>query len=177
MSNYAERLDETTVRFERLLPGSVDLVWQYLTDAEKRSTWLCGGETELRPGGHVDMQFHNASLTKAGNSGRPAKYADTPDKISFTGTVVACDPPRRLTYSWNFEGTASEVTYELSEQDDTVLLALTHRKLSSREEVIDVCAGWHTHLDILADVLSDREPSPFWETHAALEAEYENRLL
>ena len=177
MNDYGERLDPSSVRFERLLPGPIERVWAYLTEGDKRARWLCGGATELRPGGHVDMHFHNASLTQAGNAGRPAKYADIPDKVSVTGTVVSCDPPRRLTYTWNFEDTASEVTYELSEQDDKVLLVLTHRKLSSSEEMLDVCAGWHTHLDILADVLSDREPPPFWQTHAALEAEYKNRLL
>ena len=51
MGKYGERIDETTVRFERMLPGPIERVWEYLTDAEKRATWLCGGETESQVGG------------------------------------------------------------------------------------------------------------------------------
>ena len=36
MSEYGVVTEPGTVRFERLLPGSVDLVWAYLTDPEKR---------------------------------------------------------------------------------------------------------------------------------------------
>jgi len=176
MSKYGERLDDTTVRFERLLPGPIERVWAYLTEGDKRAKWLCGGETELEPGGHVDMHFHNASLSNGTDIDRPAKHAHLPEKMSFTGTVVSCDPPRSLCYTWNFEETLSEVSYELSEQDDRVLLVLTHRKLSSDEEVLDVSAGWHTHLDILVDILNDREPAPFWKAHTEFEAEYEERL-
>ena len=48
MSKYGERIDETTVRFERLLPGPIERVWQYLTDGDKRAKWLCGGEKKPR---------------------------------------------------------------------------------------------------------------------------------
>ena len=40
MSRYGERIDDTTVRFERLLPGPIERVWEYLTDGDKRATWL-----------------------------------------------------------------------------------------------------------------------------------------
>ena len=36
---------------------------------------------------------------------------------------------------------------------------------------------WHTHLDMLIDLLNGREPQPFWKTHTAWEAEYDTRLL
>lgn len=175
MNDYGEMLDNTSVRFERLLPGPIERVWAYLTEGDKRARWLCGGETELTPGGHVDMLFHNASLSRS-DAGPPPKYADMPEKLSFTGTVVRCEPPTLLTYTWHYEDTNSEVTYELSEQADKVLLVLTHRRLTPGEEVLSVNAGWHTHLDILVDILAGEEPRPFWTTHTGLEAEYEERL-
>jgi uncharacterized protein YndB with AHSA1/START domain len=176
MSRYGERIDDTTVRFERLLPGPIERVWEYLTDGDKRATWLCGGETELRVGGKVEMHFHNASLSTEPDIDPPAKYSDMPEKVSYTGTVTQCDPPRLLAFNWDVDDEPSEVRYELEEAGDRVRLVLTHRKLASRDEVISASGGWHTHLDILEDVLSGREPKAFWKTHTPLEAEYERRF-
>jgi hypothetical protein len=36
-----------------------------------------------------------------------------------------------------------------------------------------VGAGWHTHLEILADRLEGKEPQGFWKVHMPLEEEYE----
>ena len=57
MNEYGERLDESTVKFERLLPGPIDRVWSYLTESDKRAQWLCGGDVETAVGGHIDMLF------------------------------------------------------------------------------------------------------------------------
>jgi uncharacterized protein YndB with AHSA1/START domain len=51
------------MRLERLLPGPVERVWAYLTESEKRATWLCGGEFELRVGGRVRLEFDHARPT------------------------------------------------------------------------------------------------------------------
>lgn len=176
MSHYGERIDETTVRFERLLPGPIERVWQYLTDGDKRASWLCGGEMELRVGGKVEMHFHNASLSSQTDVDPPEKYRDLPEKMSFGGTMTQCEPPRLLAYTWDFEDEPSEVCYELQEAGDRVRLVLTHRKLTSHDEIISASGGWHTHLDILEDVLNGREPQAFWKAHTPLEAEYERRF-
>ena len=176
MSHYGERIDETTVRFERLLPGPIERVWQYLTDGDKRASWLCGGEMELRVGGKVEMHFHNASLSSQPDVEPPEKYRDLPEKMSFGGSVTRCEPPRLLAYTWDFEDEPSEVCYELEETGDRVRLVLTHRKLTSHDEIISASGGWHTHLDILEDVLNGREPRAFWKAHTPLEAEYERRF-
>ena len=176
MSRYGERIDDTTVRFERLLPGPIERVWEYLTDGDKRATWLCGGKTELRVGGKVEMHFHNASLSRQPDIHPPEKYSDLPERPSFSGRVTRCEPPRLLAHTWDFENDHSEVCYELEEAGDKVRLVLTHRKLATRDEIISASGGWHTHLDILEDVLSGREPKAFWKTHTPLEAEYERRF-
>ena len=176
MNSYGEVLDKETVRFERLLPGPIERVWSYLIDADKRARWLCGGETELEVGGNVDLIFQNAKLSGQADIERPEKYKDLPEKILFTGTVTRCEPPHVLAHSWDFEDTSSEVCYELTEQGDDVLLVLTHTRLSGRDEMQSVCGGWHTHLDILVDVMHSVEPQPFWKVHTQREAEYEERL-
>ena len=175
MSKYGERIDETTVRFERMLPGPIERVWEYLTDVEKRAKWLCGGETQPQIGGTVEMVFHNASLSSKPDIDPPDKYKDLPEIMSFGGTVTHYEPPNALSHTWDFENEQSEVSYELEAVDDKVRLVLTHRRLSSPEEVLSVSGGWHTHLDILEDVLEGREPEAFWKQHTPIEAEYERR--
>lgn len=175
MSRYGERIDDTTVRFERLLPGPVERVWEYLTDSEKRGSWFAAGKTELEVGGTTVMNFHNASLSTQPDIEPPEKYRDMPEKMSFGGTVTRCEPPYVIAHTWDFEGHRSEVCFELHEEGDKVRLVLTHSKLADLDEVLSVSGGWHTHLDILVDVLEGREPQAFWKAHSPIEAEYERR--
>jgi len=176
MNDYGELIAPDTIRFERLLPGPIERVWGFLVDSEKRGRWLCSGVTELRVGGHVEMHFHNAGLSNKPDIAPPEKYKDMPEHMHFSGTVTACKPPHLLSHSWDFEGESSEVTYELTERDDQIVLVLTHRRISSREELVSVGGGWHTHLEILVDVITGKEPQPFWKRHTVFEAEYEKRL-
>jgi uncharacterized protein YndB with AHSA1/START domain len=176
MSNYGEYLDNSTVRFQRLLPGPIERVWAYLTESAKRAQWLCAGDTQLEPGGIVEMHFHNVSLSGPTDIPRPDIYKDKPERMSFGGKVLACEPLRLLTYTWEFEDEHSEVTYELSEQGDKVLLVLTHRRLDTRDMVLSVSAGWHTHLGLLEDILNGDDLRPFYKTQTELHTEYERRL-
>ncbi len=98
-----------------------------------------------------------------------------PEQVSFSGKVTRCEPSRILSHTWELDSERSEVCCELEEQGDKVRLVLTHRRLQSTEKVISICSGWHTHLDILNDVLRGREPSLFWKAYTTLEAEYERR--
>ena len=176
MNDYGERLDEGSVRFERLLPGPVERVWRYLTESDKRARWLCGGDVENTVGGHADMHFQNVSLSSDDDIPRPEKYRDMPEKLSFTGEVTRCEPPRLLEHTWEFEDENSLVRYELSERGDKVKLVLTHRRLGTADVVLSVSGGWHTHLNLLADVLEGSPPRPFYKMQAQFEAEYRDRL-
>lgn len=176
MSEYGELIAPDAVRFQRRLPGPIERVFSYLTESEKRAKWLAGGDTELAEGGHVDLHFHNASLSRLPDIPPPEKYKDMPEKVSFTGVVTRCDPPRLLSHTWVAGDEESEVTYELEVEGDDVLLTLTHRRIVTRDMMESVCGGWHTHLEILDDVLNEREPQPFWKRHTELEAEYDARL-
>ncbi len=175
MSDYGELIAPDTVRFKRLLPGTIDTVWSYLVDGEKRRLWLAGGDTEERVGGRVDLHFHNAALSRLPDDPPPDRYKQMPERVSFQGVVTACEPKTFLSHTWDGDGEKSEVTYELEQRPDGVLLTLTHRRLPD-EVLAGATAGWHTHLGIFANVLAGKEPPPFWRTHTALEAEYEANL-
>ena len=165
-----------TVRFERLLPGPIERVWDYLTDSEKRGTWLATGAMELRVGGKVELRFHHVDLSPVIEE-TPAKYKPIEDGVTTEGKVTRCDPPRLLSFIWDgMPAVGSEVTFELAPRGDKVLLSLTHRRLANRTDMLNVAGGWHSHLAILADNLEGVSPRPFWSTHAKLEGEYARRL-
>jgi uncharacterized protein YndB with AHSA1/START domain len=176
MSRYGELLDKGTVRFERTLPGPVERVWSYIVESDKRRKWLCAGDIGAGNGAQVDMHFHNETLSQAEDIDIPEKYRHMPREMNFSGTVTHWNPPHAVAHTWEFDDETSEVVYELEEIGDKVRLVLTHRKLETPRTVLDVSAGWHTHLDILVDVLEEQEPQPFWKTHSALEDEYSQRL-
>lgn len=177
MNKYGIFTEPGTIRFERLLPGPVERVWVYLTESEKRGKWLASGKMEPRVGGHVELNFRHADLSPH-DERPPDKYKHMEGGTGFTGRVTRYEPPRLLSYTWG-EGTGeeSEVTFELTQKGEKVLLVLTHRRLGDdRNVLISVASGWHTHLGILVDYLNGREPKGFWSVHTRMEGEYEQRL-
>jgi uncharacterized protein YndB with AHSA1/START domain len=176
MNDYATVVTPDTVRMERLLPGPIERVWAYLTESQKRQLWLAAGPMELQVGGRVEHVFRNSELTPE-DQPPPAKYAALAGEHRTHGQVLACEPPRLLSYTWS-EGDHqySEVRFELEACGEHVRLMLTHARLANRELMLSVAAGWHTHLDILTSRLSGTDPAGFWAMHTRLEAEYEQRI-
>jgi uncharacterized protein YndB with AHSA1/START domain len=171
MNEYGVVTEARTIRMERLLPGPIERVWDYLTDSTKRGKWFATGKMDLRVGGTVEFFFHHANLSAEKTP--PEKHKHKACGISMQGTITACDPPRRLGFTF---GNAGEVTFELTPKGKDVLLVLTHRDLADRKMMVSVSSGWHSHLAILIDVLNGDEPRPFWTTVTTMEAEYEKRI-
>jgi uncharacterized protein YndB with AHSA1/START domain len=171
MSEYGEVVAQGTVRFERVFPGPVERVWSYLVESEKRGKWLASGEMDLRVGGKVELRFHHADLTPHEEE-MPEKYKQYEGGVDSTGTILRCEPPRLLSFTWDDE---SDVTFELTPRGDEVLFVLTHSRLANRDAMVDVSGGWHTHLAILDDRLHDRVPRPFWAMHTSIEGHYNER--
>jgi uncharacterized protein YndB with AHSA1/START domain len=169
MKEYPTVLSPGEIRFERLLPGPIETVWAYLTDARKRGEWLAGGAMEPRVGGKVTLRFKHAELS-SNQAPPPEKYA----RMDIEGhraeeTVTVFEPPRRLAFTW---GGTSEVTFELTPKDGKVLLTLTHRRLPDDAERTGTAVGWHCHLSILVDKLEGRTPPAFWDVFRRIEADY-----
>jgi len=176
MSDYGVLTAPDTLRIERLLPGPIERVWQYLTDSDKRATWLAVGDVEQQVGGKVEHTFRNSNLSPEQDT-PPPKYSHCAGDVAMLGKVTACEPLRLLSYIWN-AGSAeeSEVSFELSQHNDQIKLIVTHRRLTNPAERLSVAGGWHTHLNILRDVLCGKTPEGFWKVHTRLEQEYSERL-
>lgn len=105
-----------STKLERLLPGSPELVWRYLTEPELLAEWLAVSRIELREGGRVELR----PLRTEGEAQRPTER-------TVQGVVTRCEPPRVLSFTWSDAGTPhSEVTFELTPQGEKVRLVLTH---------------------------------------------------
>lgn len=169
----AVRVEERTVRLERLLPGPAERVWDYLTDSDKRRKWLAAGAMEPHAGGSVKHLFRHSELS---HEPTPERYRPFEDSPALPGEVTQWDPPRVLAYTWPGDRGASEVTFELFPEGADVLLVVTHRRLADIETMVSVASGWDAHLGILIDTLNGQPPRGFWSTHARLEAVYKNRF-
>ena len=158
----------STIRFERLLPGPIERVWEYLTVSEKRATWLAAGEFDLRLGGRIELHFDNEKLCDE----KPPKDARGVGKHTHTGRITRLEPPRLLAHTWTWEGGESEVTYELEKRGKDVLLVIHHRLPDDADLKVAVGGGWGAHTAILLDQLEGAKPRGFWSTHARLMKEF-----
>ena len=168
---YGALIEPATLKIERLLPGTIDRVWAYLTDGELRRRWLAAGDMELRPGAPFEFVWRNDELSDPPGV-RPAGF---PEEMRMASHVVAVDPPHRLVISWG-EREAGEVSFDLAPAGDGVLLTIVHRRLPDRGSLLNVGAGWHMHLDALVARLSERRVPPFWDGWQRLKADYDRRL-
>ncbi|MCE9649510.1 MAG: SRPBCC family protein [Parvibaculum sp.] len=143
MNGKGQMSKVAAVCFERLLPGPIERVWDYLTKAELLPGWFGEGIVETRVGGEVRLMDGH-----------------------IRGTVTQCRPPHMLAYTWNVFGPGEAVspypesylTLSLEEQGDKVLLTLTHLPILERFEKQNAM-GWHTFLDMIEAALRG-DPSP-----------------
>jgi uncharacterized protein YndB with AHSA1/START domain len=159
------------IRFERMLPGPIERVWQYVVDSDLRGRWLATGDIPEAPGESFNLRFIHADLSPIPEE-IPDKYSDFANGCDLPCRLTAIEPPHMLRFFWT-EGT--EVTFRLTEAGDRVRLVLIHEQIDDTD-MIDVAAGWHTHLGILVDNLEGRMPKPFWREHIRIEEEYERRV-
>ncbi len=172
MSELGKLLDPETLEFTRGFPISVEQLWDYFTDPEKRAKWFCGGETEPRVGGRIVFDFDHRRLS---DSAAPPSHADQ-QTVTFEGKVLAYEPPHHLAFDWPEEdGTGTKVEIWLSEgEGGSSKLRLVHSRLSSNEYRSGALAGWHAHFDLLADLAAGREARDFWQIYVPLEEKYKS---
>ncbi|MEX0839826.1 MAG: SRPBCC family protein [Parvibaculum sp.] len=133
MTGNGQILPISAVEFERLLPGPIERVWDYLTKTELLPGWFGTGTIETRVGGAVSLMDGH-----------------------IRGTVTQCRPPELLVYTWNVFDPGQEIsgfpesylTLRLETQGDRVRLTLTHFPVPEPFQK-QTAMGWHTFLDML----------------------------
>lgn len=172
--SYGTVLESGAVRFERLLPGPIERVWEFITVSEKRATWLAAGEMELRVGGKVTLNFHNARLAPQGEP-VPDWLKPYTGPLTNPGRITQLSKPNLLAFTWGDTGDgspASEVVFELKPQGSSVVLALTHRRLTSNQEGFMISCGWHTHLGVLVAQLQNGPRPAYWQKFEQVKTVY-----
>lgn len=145
--------DKPAVRLERDLPDPPEVVWRAITDRAELKSWFpCdviveGGRWVA--GAAISFPF-------------PADVID----MTLTGTVLAVDEPKLLSYTW---GEAETLTFELRPHDGGTRLVLTDRLepgWAARN-----AAGWEDCLDRLAG--RPGHPDAWKQRFAAYSAAFE----
>ena len=175
MNEYGEILEDGALYFVRELPGGIERAWSWIAEGEKRAQWLCGGGDARRAGETIKLEFHHKDLTPHDET-IPEKYKELENGVSYDVEVTACEPPHRLVWWWPSPEGNNEIEIRLSEANCKVKLELFQRGEIPAEHLLGSCAGWHTHLGIMADKLNGKTPQPMWATHEAFSEEYKVRL-
>ncbi len=152
---------KSVLRFERRLAHPIERVWAALTDPEELIAWWGRAELELEPGGRFAMAWLNVD--------------DDGNRAEMEATVTELDPPRLLELTGDIHGV---LRFELEPDGDRTVLTFTSTLDLPDEYRTKVLAGWHYHLDALAEALAggsvDLVELPGWdsihERYTALEA-------
>ena len=168
----AVRVNADTFRFERLFPGPIERVWEYLIDGEKRGKWLARGDAGTSVGEEFQMRFKHAELTSEPGE-IPERFKQYENGHTSTHKVTVWEPPRRFGMSWGEGEEPSEVIFELTPEGKKVRFVLTHRRVSDATQAEGFTKGWHTHLEVLEGVLEEKPLEPFWDIYRNTEALYE----
>lgn len=167
---YGVLIEPATLKIERMLPGPVERVWDYLTKSDLRRKWLAAGDMEMRVGAPFEFVWRNDELTDPPGT-RPEGM---PDEFRMECAITEVEPMRRLAFTWGSNG--GSVTIELEPRGKQVLLTLVHRRLVERSSLLNVGAGWHAHLDLLAAQIAGAASDPHWDHWSRLRQDYDRML-
>jgi uncharacterized protein YndB with AHSA1/START domain len=150
--------DGTAVlRYERRLAHPVARVWRALTEPGELRGWLAEADLEPAPGGAVSLRWLNTD--------------DQGNVAVARGSVARWEPPHVLELDTDIHG---RLRWELEPDGDraTRLTFTVEHDALPDEAVVKVRAGWHIHLEHLADALDvrpvdwsrwDAEHLPRWQ--------------
>jgi uncharacterized protein YndB with AHSA1/START domain len=132
------------------IASTPEKVWQALTTAEFSRKYFFGNAVE------VDLKIGGAYVVR------------TPDgSLHIDGEVIECDPPRKLTVTFNVNWPAlieklgpTLVTYEIEPVGDVVRLTMTeaHDRPLSDDILSGGRQGWPAILSSLKSLLETGEP-------------------
>ena len=143
------------LRFERTYDATPQEVWAAVTEPDSIRRWLFADAVlEPRVGGAFRLVW-----SENGRTG---------------GSVLVWEPPRMVEVEWSEGEMQSILRVELAASHAGTRLVLDHRSLTP-DVVVGIGAGWHAHLDALADSLGRRgDIVDRWrERHEALVPRYE----
>lgn len=124
-----------------------DVVFPYFTDPERMVSWMgIAALLDPRPGGQFRLQPNARDVV--------------------LGEYVEIEPPRRVVFTWGFDGSgpatppgSSRVEVTLEPDGDGTLLTLDHHGLSGDSRAAHD-AGWNHYLGRLTQAAAGTPPGP-----------------
>jgi uncharacterized protein YndB with AHSA1/START domain len=169
MGHDGKILDAHSVRFERLLPGPIELAWDYLTKPALLKTWFAEVTLQPRVGGAIDVKM---GADEAGDC----------NAQSVSGVIREFNPPRVIAFSWiprrqQKDGSVEavdegDVRFELKPRGDKVQLTLTHTRIPTNE-LAGYGGGWHAFLDALEARLDKKAGAQVGAIYGRVQKAYE----
>jgi uncharacterized protein YndB with AHSA1/START domain len=118
-------------RIVRMLEHDQAEVWKMLTDPSLLPQWLAPGDLSLSKGGLAKLNFLESGT-------------------DVESVVTDVEPPRLIEYSWSKPGEPDRpLRWEATAVEGGTRLSLTLR-VPDNEDVARACAGWESHLEMLA---------------------------
>jgi uncharacterized protein YndB with AHSA1/START domain len=140
------------LRFERHLAHPIERVWAALTDPGELVGWWGEAEVDLIEGGRFTVRWLNTD--EHGNS------------VVMHATITRLDPPNLLETRGDVHGV---LRWELHLDGNGTVLTFSSTLDLPEEYRTMVLAGWHYHLDAIAETLDGRPadianlPNDRWE--------------
>lgn len=133
------------IQFERRIAASPETVFAYFTDPALYTAWM-GVEAELdaRPGGLYRVRVPQGHVAR--------------------GEFVEVDPPRRVSFTWGWEGDpvvppgSTRVIVTLTRDGTDTVLRLVHEGLPDQESQALHEQGWDRYLGRLVPVAAGEDP-------------------
>jgi uncharacterized protein YndB with AHSA1/START domain len=137
---HEKRDGKDVLRFERRLDHPVEAVWSAITEPSKLIGWLGEVDVDLVEGGRFTVRWLNTD--EEGN--RAVMHA----------TITDLDESRLLETSGDIHGV---LRWELRPEGEGTRLNFSSKLSLPDEYRTQVLAGWHLHLDALAETLAGGE--------------------
>jgi uncharacterized protein YndB with AHSA1/START domain len=135
--------DDAAFVYETTIATTPERLWQALTSGEvTRAYWF------------------DRRIESEWSVGSPVTFYDgESDVVTDVGTVVECEPPWRLVYTFaQVGGATTRVAFDLEPQQDGVRLRLVHDELADPGDVEGWRRGWTPILTNLQALLEGRTP-------------------
>ena len=150
------------VRFERRFAHPIEKVWSAITEPAEIIGWLGEAEVELSEGGRFVVRWLNSFTAEQAATYGIKGHEEGMEESVMEGEIRRLDPPRLLELDSDIFGT---LRFELFDEGESTLLRFSDTLEAPAEMLAQSTAGWHMHLEHLADTLEGR-PITNWATWA-----------
>ena len=127
----------------------------------------------LTAGDFTERYWFGHRVASAWEIGSPYKFSKQ-DQTTIAGKVLAFEPPKRLSYTWDNQKPdltherSSRVTFDIEPRGKVVKLTVTHDNLDEGGKTFrDISGGWPMVLASLKSLLETGQPLPPMSSPAA----------